>query len=143
MSHAPGRAELFELLHTSPGILACITALVTYVTEQAYVFVAISGKGFCPSAWAVAGLVASHPLQCAVNAFMNKLLMFLVLVIVPTCIYLATLFLHNGLFSVRDCKCANKKEITEDLKGCFNYELFGDEGYTIPLFCAALSLLIM
>jgi len=93
---------------------ACMTYLLHYVTDHCYVFIAITGRGFCGSAWRVAALLAKHPLQCGVNGFLKQLLVALILIAVPAAIYLLTFMIQNvfGVYNLglsRDGQCCGGK----------------------------------
>jgi choline transporter-like protein 2/4/5 len=67
--------------------LWCLEKCVRYLTNSAYVLVAIEGRGFCTSAWRAFKLLFSNSLRVATTLFISWLIIFIAQVgIVAACV---------------------------------------------------------
>mmetsp|Transcript_74453 Transcript_74453/g.215864 ORF Transcript_74453/g.215864 Transcript_74453/m.215864 type:complete len:762 (-) Transcript_74453:124-2409(-) len=71
-------------LNTSRCCLCCLDRCITFLTNYAFIYVAITGKSFCPAAQSAMGLVVKYPVQLAVESFASSVVYWLVVLAVPT-----------------------------------------------------------
>lgn len=64
-------------------LLACLECCLKFITEYAYVFVAIDSESFCSAAGFSIQLFSKYPLQVPLNAAVSRVLGFLTCVTVP------------------------------------------------------------
>lgn len=64
--------------------LCCIDRCLMFLTNYAFINVAITGKSFCPAAHAAMELVAKYPVQLALDAFASSVVYWVAVLVVPT-----------------------------------------------------------
>ncbi|CAD7966105.1 unnamed protein product [Amoebophrya sp. A120] len=127
-------------------ILLAINYAIMYICGQAFVFVAIEGCNFCKSAMKVTKLMLKHPVQCAMNLFLTRIVSGLLLLLVPLSIALLTFLTHNvGLFQLFANGFSGKNSCSKiAANGVYNKFLaFQEEGISLPMFCCILSVFLM
>jgi len=63
--------------------LWCLEKTLMYITSYCYVYVAMTGSGFCLSCFSTFNLIVQYPLQLTINAFVRMILNLVQLISVP------------------------------------------------------------
>eukprot|EP00392_Amoebophrya_sp_AT5.2_P006579 g6591.t1 len=125
-------------------LLLAVNWAIMYICGQAFIFVAIEGKGFCRSAVRVTKLMIAHPAQCGTNLFLTRLVSGILLIIVPAAVALLAFVVNNfgGMNAMKaGCNAQNAANIAG---GAYEqFLLFGEEGFSLPLLCFLVAFFLM
>eukprot|EP00920_Eleutheroschizon_duboscqi_P017713 GHVT01042350.1.p1 GENE.GHVT01042350.1~~GHVT01042350.1.p1 ORF type:complete len:703 (-),score=33.09 GHVT01042350.1:972-3080(-) len=79
-------------------LVACFERCIAFISKNAYIQIALTGKNFCRSAWNAFTLILRNPGRWTVAAILGKALRFLGLVSITSVAAIVGFFATNGIY---------------------------------------------